>query len=173
MIRLKLPFPPSVNHYWRHVGPRVLVSKKGRQYRADVSSLLHRKQIQTLEGDLIVDIRLTPPDRRRRDVDNSLKALLDSMQFGGVYHDDSQIVRLTVEKVAADPDAPRADVVVQHVPASIGEAGFRICLRCDVAFESGGPGNRICPTCTLVNNSLPAVKPVERGRKFRNGEPLV
>jgi len=86
------------------------------------------------------------------------------MQFRGVYHADSQIVRLTVEQVAADPDAPRADVVVQHVPASIGEPGFSVCLRCDAAFESGGPGNRICPTCTLVNNGLLAVTPEDRHR---------
>src|SRR6056297_3846632 len=109
MFKLQLPFPPSVNTYWRHVGNRVLVSKKGRQYQTTVSSLLHRKDIKTHDGDLVVDIRLIPPDRRRRDVDNSLKALLDAMQFGGAYHDDAQIVRLTVEKHQPDPDDPRAD----------------------------------------------------------------
>jgi len=39
-----------------------------------------------------------PPDRRRRDVDNCLKSLLDSLQHGGAYQDDSQIVRLSIEK---------------------------------------------------------------------------
>ena len=24
-----LPFPPSINHYWRHVGAKVLVSEEG------------------------------------------------------------------------------------------------------------------------------------------------
>ena len=27
MIRLTLPFPPSVNRYWRHVGRRTLISR--------------------------------------------------------------------------------------------------------------------------------------------------
>ena len=173
MFKLDLPFPPSVNTYWRHVGSRVLVSKKGRDYRAEATSLLNRKRITMHEGDLIVDVRLVPPDRRRRDVDNSLKALLDSMQSGGAYLDDSQIVRLTVEKVAADPDDPHAEVVVQNVPAGIGESGFRTCLRCHVAFESAGPANRICKECTFVNNSLPGLLPAERGRRRRNGDDLV
>jgi hypothetical protein len=149
-----------------------LVSKKGRQYRTDVSSLLHRKQIQTLEGDLIVDIRLIPPDRRRRDVDNSLKALLDSMQFGGAYIDDSQIVRLTVEKLTPDPAEPHAHVVVQNVPAPIGEAGFRSCLRCDLAFESTGPANRICQACSVINREMsPRANPTWAAKRH-NGEAM-
>ncbi|WP_413431540.1 RusA family crossover junction endodeoxyribonuclease [Crateriforma spongiae] len=170
MFKLKLPFPPSVNTYWRHVGNRVLVSKKGRQYQATVSSLLHRKNLKTLEGELIVDIRLVPPDRRRRDVDNSLKALLDAMQFGGAYFDDSQIVRLTVEKHQPEPEDPHAEVILQNIPAPIGKAGFRSCLRCDEAFVSTGPGNRICENCTFLNALLPDVMPIERGRKYHNGE---
>ncbi|KAA5541494.1 RusA family crossover junction endodeoxyribonuclease [Roseiconus nitratireducens] len=170
MFKLQLPFPPSVNTYWRHVGNRVLVSKKGRQYQATVSSLLDRKNTKTLDGELIVDIRLVPPDRRRRDVDNSLKALLDAMQFGGAYHDDAQIVRLTVEKHQPDPDDPRAEVVVQHVPAPIGEAGYRTCLRCDEAFESDGPGNRICVSCRQINSMFGDLVESERGKKRHNGE---
>jgi Holliday junction resolvase RusA-like endonuclease len=173
MFKLKLPFPPSVNTYWRHVGNRVLVSKKGRQYQATVSSLLHRKKIQPLEGNLIVDIRLVPPDHRRRDVDNSLKALLDAMQFGGAYLDDSQIVRLTVEKFEPEPDKPRAEVIVQHVPAPQGEAGIRVCLRCDIAFRSDGPGNRICMECQRINAQFSERVGIERGRKRHNGEIMI
>ena len=47
---------------------------------------------------LAIDIRIHPPDRRRRDIDNMQKALLDAMQHGGAYLDDSQIVRLAIEK---------------------------------------------------------------------------
>ena len=32
-----------------------------------------------------------PPDRRRRDLDNLQKPLLDALQHAGVYEDDSQI----------------------------------------------------------------------------------
>jgi len=39
-----------------------------------------------------------PPDRRRRDLDNLQKALLDALAHGGAYHDDSQIARLTIQR---------------------------------------------------------------------------
>ena len=41
---------------------------------------------------------MRPPDNRRRDIDNVQKALLDALQHGGAYADDSQIVRLSIEK---------------------------------------------------------------------------
>ena len=48
-------------------------------------------------------ISLFPPDRRKRDLDNVLKALLDALQHAGCYDDDSQlddirIVRCEVRK---------------------------------------------------------------------------
>ncbi len=39
-----------------------------------------------------------PPDRRRRDLDNVLKALLDSLAHAKVYEDDSQIDVLVVDR---------------------------------------------------------------------------
>ena len=51
-----------------------------------------------MAGPLEVDIHVYPPDRRRRDVDNVQKALLDALDHGGGYEDDSQIVRLSIEK---------------------------------------------------------------------------
>ena len=98
MIEIDLPFPPSVNHYYRRVGPRTLISREGRAYRDTVVSTLAALGVSPLDGPLDVEIELYPPDRRRRDCDNSMKALLDSLQHGGAYVDDSQIVRLVVEK---------------------------------------------------------------------------
>jgi crossover junction endodeoxyribonuclease RusA len=45
-----------------------------------------------------MNVMVLPPDRRRRDIDNCLKSLLDALQHGGAYADDSQIVRLFIEK---------------------------------------------------------------------------
>ncbi len=98
MIELELPFPPSVNHYYRRVGPRTLISREGRRFRERVCALLAAAKIPTLEGLLRVEIEVYPPDRRRRDIDNLQKGLLDALEHGGVYRDDSQIVRLSIEK---------------------------------------------------------------------------
>jgi Holliday junction resolvase RusA-like endonuclease len=111
MIQVTLPYPPSVNHYWRHVGPRVLVSRQGRAFREQVRSVLAAWGVRPLAGPIRVVVELFPPDRRRRDCDNAMKALLDSLQYGGAYHDDSQIVRLEITK---------------HAPVAGGESAVRI-----------------------------------------------
>lgn len=98
MIEVELPYPPSVNHYWRRVGPRTLISRGGRAFREAVCSILAARGVRPLLGWLDVRIDLFPPDRRRRDLDNSLKSLLDAMQHAGMYEDDNQIARLTAQR---------------------------------------------------------------------------
>src|SRR5688500_18754302 len=98
MLTLELPFPPSVNHYYRHIGHCTLISKRGRLYREAVVTQLAAMKLEPLLGLLSLVIELYPPDRRRRDVDNSQKSLLDSLAHGGAYRDDSQIVHLETWK---------------------------------------------------------------------------
>ncbi len=98
MTHLELPYPPSVNHYWRRVGARTLISRGGRTFRQSVCSILAAHGVRPLHGVLEVTIELHPPDRRRRDVDNTQKALLDALMHGGAYDDDSQIVHLDTWK---------------------------------------------------------------------------
>lgn len=102
MLTVELPYPPSVNHYWRRVGPRTLISRQGRAYRRDVATAVrridHPADRLPLTDPLSVEVSLYPPDRRRRDLDNTLKALLDALQHAGVYPDDSLIEQLSVEK---------------------------------------------------------------------------
>ena len=97
MIELDLPYPPSINHYYRRVGPRTLISREGRRFREKVASVLAHLDLRPLNGPLEVHVDVFPPDRRRRDLDNGQKALLDAMEHGDVYHDDSQIKKLVAE----------------------------------------------------------------------------
>ena len=97
-VSLQLPWPPSVNRYWRHVNGRVLISREGRAYRKVVAAACHG--VRGLGGARLgVDVVLQPPDRRRRDIDNVLKSLLDALEHAGVYDDDGQIDRLMVHRL--------------------------------------------------------------------------
>ena len=98
MIELELPLPPSVNHYYRHVGSRTLISREGRAYREKVCAILMALGIRPMTGRLDVQVEIYPPDKRRRDIDNVQKALLDALEHAGAYKDDGQIVKLTIEK---------------------------------------------------------------------------
>lgn len=98
MREFELPWPPSVNHYYRHVGPRVVISRDGRKYRETIVSLLGDQKIEPFEDAVDLAVDAYPPDNRRRDLDNLLKCLLDSFTFGGLYRDDSQIKKITITK---------------------------------------------------------------------------
>jgi len=50
------------------------------------------------QGRLAVTIEVYPPDRRRRDIDNLLKAVLDACQHGGAFPDDSHIIWLLIHR---------------------------------------------------------------------------
>src|SRR5262245_3875154 len=98
MFEVELPYPPSINHYWRRVGPRTLISREGRRFRQRVMAILSAQRVEALAGPLAVEVEIHPPDHRRRDIDNLQKALLDALQHGGAYQDDSQVVRLVIVK---------------------------------------------------------------------------
>ena len=98
MIAFEFPYPPSVNHYWGQHGNRRYVTKRGMEFRSSVSEMVAELGLDTMSCDLEMFVVLYPPDKRRRDVDNPMKALLDSMEHAGVYEDDSQIQKLTIEK---------------------------------------------------------------------------
>ena len=113
-MELILPFPPSVNHYYRRVGPRTLISREGRAYRRTVCAILRQASVRPLEGTLAVGLDLYPPDRRTRDADNVQKALMDAMQHGGMYHDDKQVKKLLT--IMRDTVVPGGRAIVCVLP---------------------------------------------------------
>ncbi|MYZ44198.1 RusA family crossover junction endodeoxyribonuclease [Schauerella aestuarii] len=121
MVVLELPFPPSLNSYYRspNVGSlsgRTLISKKGREYRRKVILASRIGAQRAPEGRLEVHIQAFPPDRRRRDLDNMLKALLDGMTHASVFEDDSLIDVLSVERFAPCPGGKVRVFISAHEP---------------------------------------------------------
>lgn len=91
---LTLPWPPSVNHYWRRVGAKTLISAAGRAYREHVVLLVRMAKLDPFTGLIRLEAVFHQPDKRRRDLDNLPKAMLDALQHAGLYGDDSQIHHL-------------------------------------------------------------------------------
>ena len=89
---LELPFPPSMNTYWRNFRGRTVLSKNGRQFKTDVQDYIIEKNIPKF-GDkkLKITMILRPRDKRKIDIDNRIKAVLDSLQDAGVFDDDFQV----------------------------------------------------------------------------------
>ncbi len=126
---ISLPWPPSVNHYWRTWRGSVLVSREGRTYREDVRALLagggFHKPPPGARIALCMDAY--PPDRRRRDLDNLLKSVLDALEHASLYADDSQI-----------------DLLVTRRRRLVSGGKLNICI--------GALPLRVCPVCGATVN---------------------
>ena len=94
----ELPFPPSINHYYRNVvvnrRPQTLISAEGRSYHYAVQAAIGRAS--PMVDHLAVTIWVWMPDARTRDIDNLLKPLLDACTRAGLWRDDSQVKSLAI-----------------------------------------------------------------------------
>ena len=106
-LQLRLPWPPSVNGYWQPFpipGGRVVMSltKRARIYRTDVCAAIRAVMGACtpvpFDTPVRIDIELRPPDRRVRDIDNSLKSLFDALTNAGIWKDDSLVDELTLRR---------------------------------------------------------------------------
>ena len=119
-VDLVLPWPPSVNTLWRNVriGARqaTLLSEAGRKY-FDVAAVEVAKQRAGIRfaGVVSVDIVLHAPTRRHYDIDNRIKATLDAMTHGGMWHDDGQVDVLIVRRGEVRRDGGAAIVRVEEI----------------------------------------------------------
>jgi crossover junction endodeoxyribonuclease RusA len=72
---------------------------KAREYRVEVAAIVRGAWPHAITlARLRVSIIAHPPDRRKRDLDNILKPLLDVLAHADVYKDDCQIDALTIER---------------------------------------------------------------------------
>lgn len=112
---IRLPWPPSINHYWRTRvnGNRAMqyISAEGKRFRSEVAATAEPRR---MAGRLSVSVELTMPDRRRRDIDNVLKCVLDALEHAEVFLNDSQIDRLHVFRLHVEPPGC-ADVTVTEL----------------------------------------------------------
>ena len=96
----EMPWPPSVNGYWRTFRNRQIISKRGREYRKLAIERLEELGLskELLDGELSVSLVLNPPTLRRYDIDNFNKALFDALSLGEFWVDDEQVTSLNIKK---------------------------------------------------------------------------
>ena len=92
-----LPWPPSANRYWRTWHGRTCKSTEAKRYQRDVADVV-RGKVPLLSGGVILQLLFHPPDRRRRDLDNMLKVIIDALE-GYVYENDSQVLLLVAARM--------------------------------------------------------------------------
>lgn len=99
-FELILPTPPSVNQLWRMGKGNWYSTAVYKNYTKEVQLRVAVSKQESFSEDqrLALSVDYYQHDRRRRDLDNIFKALGDSLQAAGVYHDDSQIDQLSIKR---------------------------------------------------------------------------
>lgn len=113
MISFELPFPPSNNTYYRSVNNRVIISKKGREYRKRVKQCisLYGLNKNPIGFKVLVRVELHQPDLRTRDSDNFSKGMYDALTKAGFWVDDSLVIESQFRLMPKSSD-PRAVLFV-------------------------------------------------------------
>ncbi len=119
-IEMELPWCPSANHYLMVSGKSRFLSPAAKKFRKDVEYLAFlfsmEQHIQLpLTGRLRVDVKLYPPDKRKRDIDNCSKNLLDALQHGDVFVDDNQVDELYLKRCTTDAPHGRIEIIVTEL----------------------------------------------------------
>ena len=96
--------PPSVNCLYHNGACRQMyLTKQHRLFRKVVADAVGQERCpwQFVE----VDITLTPPDKRRRDIDNYTKGLFDALTHAGFWQDDDIVKILHIRWAERPGDA--------------------------------------------------------------------
>ena len=107
---LKDIHPISVNLMYRTYRGRIILSQRGREFKKVVGEVLGGMNLPKVLGDVDVVVVFEFNDRRRRDIDNYGKAIIDCVK-GVMFEDDSAIMRLTMVKKLKAPASSMTVVV--------------------------------------------------------------
>ena len=92
------------------------MSKGGREYKAKVAEYIAESNSPKLgAARLSLEIVLWPKDKRKFDIDNRIKALLDSLQDAGVFDDDEQIDQINIYRGSGTRTGGQARVMIEVI----------------------------------------------------------
>lgn len=95
-----MPFPPSVNSWKSPFRNRMILTARGRKYRALALDECNKLGLagEKIEKPVSVSLVLNPPSLRRYDIDNFCKSLFDALTLAEFWIDDEQIIELHIKK---------------------------------------------------------------------------
>ena len=102
---IELPYPPSVNRIWR-------VGKNKRVYKDPAYTkwievcqyMIFAKKTVPVLGNYRLLIEAKKPDKRKRDIDNIIKAISDVLETCGIVENDCYCQEVTARWVKNGPE---------------------------------------------------------------------
>jgi len=99
---IQLPWPPTVNHYYTVARGRKILSEAGRAYKKYACTCMMVQRVMKhskADAPFGLHILARPPDARRRDLDNLLKPIIDSLVDFGAIPDDYLVDDIHIQRL--------------------------------------------------------------------------
>jgi crossover junction endodeoxyribonuclease RusA len=97
-MRARLPYPPTINHYYgtdKRTGHKYLTAS-ARRFRDQVALLLNRSEgFGPARVAILIDLH---QPGNAGDIDNRIKPLLDALEHGGAFDNDRQVWDLRIKR---------------------------------------------------------------------------
>lgn len=92
----------SVNNMYIQRGRRRVLTSAYREFKSRVIEAVNNRSLPEGARNVEVAINYIQPDKRRRDVDNIIKPVLDGLTQAGFWSDDSIVQKVTALKSPPD-----------------------------------------------------------------------
>jgi len=108
---------PTINRKGGHQRVINRISSNGHIFRKVVAYEWRKAypERKATRARLSVYVAVTMPDKRRRDIDNLLKPLLDAMEHALVYVNDAQIDQLRIDRLKDTHSPGCVDVTITEL----------------------------------------------------------
>lgn len=105
--------PPTVNHMYGRRGSLTFKSAELDMWQIGVADMLRElwQGSEPYSGEVAVIVEFQTNSKRKWDVDNRLKALIDCLPKGGIIRDDRQVAGITARRVIGDKEMTRIEMM--------------------------------------------------------------
>lgn len=97
MIRYTLPYPTSLNNIFVNGARGRYKSPAYKAWQDAAYAAILEQGRQRIKGKVAISIAVVKPDKRRRDIDNLTKPVLDALTTMQVIEDDSLVQRISIQ----------------------------------------------------------------------------
>jgi Holliday junction resolvase RusA-like endonuclease len=101
MIRYELPYPPSVNGLFFNATKGRVKTDAYKAWRRDAGNLILVQGRKHMRGPVSLSIAIVRPDKRKRDLSNTIKAIEDLLVEMQIIDDDSLVQRISIAWVGS------------------------------------------------------------------------
>ena len=113
MTSFWIPWPPTSNTMFGLKGHHRFVSKTYADWKDAAGEHLMQQRPEKIEGPVWISLRLKAPTKRKWDIDNRVKPILDLLVTHQIIEDDNSSIVRRIDVRAEDDGGPGAYITLE------------------------------------------------------------